>query len=162
YFQSDNRNRRTVAEDLRLVGDPARAIFGRVRWLTGVYALRLAESDDIRYAFNDQYNGTGGSELTSRYVATSAALYGSLDADIGTRTTLSAGARFEARNAKYGDSADVLTPFPDQRNNMVGGNLSLVHHLGNQQSVYVTLARGYKGGGFNIGSQILAEQRSFG
>ncbi len=29
YFQSDNRNRRTLAEDLRLTGDPSRALFGR-------------------------------------------------------------------------------------------------------------------------------------
>jgi outer membrane receptor protein involved in Fe transport len=45
---------------------------------------------------------------------------------------------------------------------MVGGNLSWQLKTGDGQHVYVTLARGYKGGGFNIGSQILSEQRAFG
>jgi len=45
---------------------------------------------------------------------------------------------------------------------MVGGNLSWQLRTGDGEHVYVTLARGYKGGGFNIGSQILSEQRAFG
>src|SRR6266851_3341399 len=79
YFQGDNRNRRTLAQDLRLTGDPSRALFGRLRWLAGVYALRLTESDHQIFTWNAYDAG-----------------------------------------------------------------------------------RGYKGGGFNIGSQILSEQRSFG
>jgi iron complex outermembrane recepter protein len=162
YFQSDNRTRRTVAQDLRLVGDPARALFGRVRWLAGVYALRLTESDHLVYSYDDQYDGAGSSALDSQYRATNVALYGSLDADLSARTTLSGGLRVEQREAQYADSADVQTPFPDQRNRMVGGNLSWQRVLDDTKHLYVTLARGYKGGGFNIGSQILAEQRSFG
>ena len=45
---------------------------------------------------------------------------------------------------------------------MVGGNLSWESAVGEGEHLYVTLARGYKGGGFNIGSGILSEQRSFG
>lgn len=162
YFQSDDRNRRTLAEDLRLVGDPSQALFGRVRWLAGVYALRLTESDNLLYTYNDQYNGAGSSGLVSKYSATNVALYGSLDADLGPRTTVSGGLRMEQREADYADTADVQTPFPRQTNHMMGGNLSWTRSTGEGEHVYVTLARGYKGGGFNIGSQILAEQRSFG
>jgi len=162
FFQSDDRTRRTLAEDLRLIGDPSRALFGRVRWLAGVYALRLTESDNLLYMYDDQYDGAGSSGLTSRYTATNVALYGSLDADLGPRTTLTGGLRVEQREAHYADSADAQTPFPRQTNHMVGGNLSWERNTGEGEHVYVTLARGYKGGGFNIGSQILAEQRSFG
>jgi len=81
---------------------------------------------------------------------------------LGARTVLSGGLRVEQREAHYADSADVETPFPDQLNHMMGGNLSWETVVGDAQHVYVTLARGYKGGGFNIGSEILAEQRSFG
>ncbi len=42
---------------------------------------------------------------------------------------------------------------------MIGGNLSWMHAAGDGEHLYVTLARGYKGGGFNIGSGILSEQR---
>ncbi len=162
YFQSDNRNRRTLAEDLRLIGDPSNALFGRIRWLAGVYALRLTESDQQLFTWDAFDTGAGSSGLTSRYRATNVALYGSLDADLGTRSTLSGGLRLEQREARYADSADVQTPFPAQTNHMIGGNLSWDRRIGDAEHLYITLARGYKGGGFNIGSQILAEQRSFG
>ena len=162
YFQSDNRTRRTLAEDLRLIADPSRALFGRIRWLAGVYALRLTESDEVVYTYDDQYYGAGSSGLSSKYSATNVALYGSLDADVSARTTLSGGLRVEQRQAHYADSADVQTPFPTQTNHMVGGNLSLQTRVADGEHLYATLARGYKGGGFNIGSQILSEQRGFG
>src|SRR5580658_1169273 len=63
YFQSDDRIRRTVAEDLRMIGDPSNALFGRVRWLAGVYALRLTESDRQEFvwdAYDAGVNGTPG------------------------------------------------------------------------------------------------------
>jgi len=168
YFQSDNRSRRTLAEDLRLTGDPSRPLFGRLRWLAGVYVLRLTESDHQMFIWNAYDAGPGGtpgagsSGLDSKYSATNVALYGSLDADLGARATVSGGLRLEQREARYADSADVQTPFPNETNHMIGGNLSWQLRTGDGEHVYVTLARGYKGGGFNIGSQILAEQRSFG
>jgi outer membrane receptor protein involved in Fe transport len=168
YFQSDDRDRRTLAEDLRLTGDASRALFGRLRWLVGVYALRLTESDDEVYAFDafdaapDGGPAAGSDSLTSHYGATNVALYGSLETDFGPRTTLSGGLRLERRVASYTDSADATTPFPDQTDDMVGGNLSWTHRFDDGRHLYATLSRGYKGGGFNIGSAILSEQRSFG
>src|ERR1017187_7315545 len=162
YFQSDNRDRRTFAEDLRLTGDASRALFGVLRWLAGVYALRLTESDHLVYVYDNSYNGAGSSTLDSEYGATNLAWYGSLDADLGTRTSVSGGLRVERREADYADSADAATPFPQQTNDMIGGNLSWMRNTGDGTHLYVTLARGYKGGGFNIGSGILSEQRAFG
>ena len=162
YFQSDNRNRRTLAEDLRLTGDPSRALFGRLRWLVGAYALRLTESDQLLYVYDDQYDGAGSSALDSRYAATNVALYGSLDADVGKRSGVTGALRVERRVADYSDSADVQTPFPSEVNDMVGGSVAWMTAAGDGGHVYATLARGYKGGGFNIGSGILSEQREFG
>jgi outer membrane receptor protein involved in Fe transport len=168
YFQGDSRQRRTLAEDLRLTGDASRALFGRLRWLVGVYALRLTESDHELFSW-DAFDagpggtpGTGSSTLDSQYGATNVALYGSLEADLGPRTSLSGGLRLERRVASYADSADAATPFLDQTNDMYGGNLSWTHRLDDARHLYATLSRGYKGGGFNIGSAILSEQRSFG
>jgi outer membrane receptor protein involved in Fe transport len=168
YFQADNRARRTLAEDLRLTGDASRALFGRLRWLVGVYALRLTETDHELYQWNafdagaDGGPGAGSSTLDSQYGATNVALYGSLQADLSPRTSLSGGLRFERRFADYSDSADTATPFPAQINDMYGGNLSWMHRLDDGEHLYATVSRGYKGGGFNIGSGILSEQRSFG
>jgi iron complex outermembrane recepter protein len=167
FFQSDNRTRRTLAEDLRIIGDPSNALFGRLRWLAGVYALRLTESDQQVFLWNaydagpNGNPGAGSSGLDSRYSATNVALYGSLEANVGARSVLSGGLRVERRVAEYADSADTESPFPDQTNHMIGGNVSWEEAVGEGEHVYATLARGYKGGGFNIGSQILSEQRSF-
>ena len=136
--------------------------------MVGVYALRLTESDQQLFtwdAFDAGPNGApgaGSSGLNSQYAATNVALYGSLDADVGARTTVSGGLRLEQRVADYSDSADAQTPFPKVTNHMIGGNLSWTRSTGEGEHVYVTLARGYKGGGFNIGSGILSEQREFG
>jgi len=168
YYQSDNRTRRTLAEDLRLIGDPSLALFGRLNWLIGVYALRLTESDSQVFAWNAYDAGptggpaAGGSALQSNYTATNVALYGSLDADIGSQTSVTGGLRLEQRIANYSDSADMQTPFPQETNHMVGGNLSWMRSTADGEHIYVTLARGYKGGGFNIGSGLLSEQREFG
>ncbi|HMD74141.1 MAG TPA: TonB-dependent receptor [Steroidobacteraceae bacterium] len=168
YFQSDNRSRRTLAEDLRLIGDPAQALFGRLRWLAGIYALRLTETDRQLFTWNAYDAGPGGtpgagtSGLNSRYQATNLALYGSLEADWGKRATVSGGLRLEQRRADYADNADAQTPFPSETNHMIGGDLSWTRNLGDGAHLYATLARGYKGGGFNIGSGVLSEQREFG
>lgn len=167
YFQSDTRSRRTLAEDVRFIADPSLAIFGRVRWLVGLYGLRLTESDRQTFLW-DAFDGgptggpgTGNSVLASEYIATNVATYGSLDMDLSASTLLSGGVRIERRVASYQDSADLTTPFPDEINRMVGGNLSLTHHIGAADVLYATVSRGYKGGGFNIGSGILSEQREF-
>src|SRR5208337_2359644 len=44
----------------------------------------------------------------------------------------------------------------------IGGDLSWSRSVGDGGHLYATLARGYKGGGFNIGSGVLSEQRDFG
>ena len=158
FFQSDNRTRRTVAEDLRMIGDPSNALFGRLRWLAGVYALRLTESDNQVFTWNAYDAGppdAGSSGLDSKYSATNVALYGSLEANVGARSVLSGGLRVERRVADYSDSADVQTPFPAQTNHMIGGNVSWETATGNGEHIYATLARGYKGGGFNIELQAL-------
>lgn len=162
YFQRDSRYRHSFAQDLRFIPDPGRALFGRVDWLLGAYALRLTESDRLLYQFDDTYNGAGSSTLESRYAATNLALYGSLEMPLTARSRVSAGMRIERRDAAYRDSADEATPFPSQLNGMLGGNLSWQYQAGEGRHVYATVARGYKGGGFNIGAQILSEQRSFG
>src|SRR6202142_2167660 len=136
YFQSDNRTRRTLAEDLRLIGDPSQPLFGRLRWLAGIYALRLAESDQQVFTWNaydagpDGTPGAGASGLNSRYRATNIALYGSLEADWGKRTTVSGGLRLEQRFADYADNADAQTPFPRELNHLIGGALSWTRNLG--------------------------------
>lgn len=161
YFTQDRRKRDTLSEDLRFVGDDDHRLWGGVRWLVGAYWLRLAEIDALLNSFDDQLLGAGSSLLTSHYVADDSALYASLDVPLGGRQSVTLGVRGEQRLAHYDDSADASNPFPDERNTMLGGNLSWKFRAGEHDSLYVTLARGFKGGGFNIGEQIAADTRRF-
>ena len=82
------------------------------------------------------------------------------------RAAEAAGARiFEQttalRFAPGGDSADITDPFPDENDTMLGGNLSWKWRTGEHSGLYATLARGFKGGGFNIGEQIAVDERRF-
>jgi iron complex outermembrane receptor protein len=161
YFEQDRRLRRTVAEDLRFIGDADHMLFGRLRWLVGGYFLRLNESDTLLDTWNDEFIGAGSNILRSDYRSSNGAVYSSLDTALGERGSLTLGLRVEQRQAHYQDSADVERPFATERDTMYGGNLSWSLHTSELQSLYTSIARGYKAGGFNIGEQIAPEQRRF-
>ena len=159
YFEEHRRVRRTLAQDLRLIGDEAQLWFGRLRPVAGVYLLRLQESDAQFDGWNDQYYGAGGSLLDSDYRATNIALYGSLELNVARRGQLTLGLRSEHRSADYSDSSDLA--FPRARDSLLGGNLSWLWRQSDARQYYLTLARGYKAGGFNIGATIDPAQRRF-
>ena len=154
YVSLNDRKRRTLSQEFRFSTDA---------WLFGVYAMRLAddletlnEGDyyDPFYDFADSLFDP----LASRYDATNAAVFGQYDIDIGERTALSVGLRGERRSTDYTDSAGLETGPSDS---LWGGNLTLNHEHSPAVSSYVSLAKGYKAGGFNLG--ILPDElREFG
>jgi outer membrane receptor protein involved in Fe transport len=154
FTSTTARHRRTLAEDLRLVGNDEHRIAGRVRWLVGAYALRLTEDN----AQLDLYNGDIYRQLASAYAATSSAFYGQLDWPLSASVSLSTGLRAEQRAAHY-DDTDVNRFAPT--NQMAGGNLALQWQRSANQQRYLTLARGFRAGGFNIGTSIPAARRQF-
>jgi outer membrane receptor protein involved in Fe transport len=145
FFSQTLRQRRTLAQDLRLSAES-----GDWRWLAGAWGQRLAEdnrlTDDglfLQDAFVRQ--------LDSRYRATSTAIYGQLERDLSPATTLAAGLRAEQRDADYRDSDGIAF---DPRDRMWGGELTLTHRTGDTQTWWATLSRGYRAGGFNIGTSV--------
>ena len=160
YFESHQRTRQTLAQDLRFLGQGAALPIGQLRPAVGVYVLRLREEDLQLDTWNDQSYGAGQSVLASHYQATNAALYGSLELSVAKLGLLTLGLRVEQRTAAYADSSDA--PFPQNRSQLAGGNLSWVWKLSPVRQYYATLARGYKAGGFNIGADVNPMQRQFG
>lgn len=156
YFEQHLRTRRTLAEDLRYIGT---ATPGGWRPVLGLYLLSLREQDAQLDTWDDQYSGAGQSLLLSDYRALNSALYGSLERAFGPRSTLQLGLRAERRAADYRDSADLA--FPRATDDMLGGNLSWRWQRDARLGRYLTLARGYKGGGFNIGAQVEPARRHF-
>ena len=159
YFEGHARTRRTLAQDLRFLGNGMTLAYGLLRPVIGAYLMELREDDTQLDTWNDQYYGSGQSTLDSNFKSTSAALYGSLELLATGGSTLSLGLRAEQHGADYADSADA--PFPHERAWLAGGNLSWLWQARDARQYYATLARGYKAGGFNIGAGIAAAQRQF-
>ena len=155
-FTSDTlRKRATRSQEIRLVSRVGAEIFGgSTGWLVGAYVLDVKESNDTFELFNDAVFR----DLVSDYDATSTALFGQLDVEVGSRTRLSAGLRTERREADYRDS-DAVGFSPAET--MWGGHVSLTHALRDNFLWYGTVLRGFKAGGFNIGASIPADRRQF-
>lgn len=158
YFERFDRQRQTLSEDLRIVSRDSVAKGAPWSWLAGAYLLRTDEDVRQRDTWRDLLFGDGETVMTSDYRATNLAGYGELEFSVGTATVLSVGVRGERRSADYHDS-DGAAFSPDET--MFGGSLSLRHAFSDQRSVYATLARGYKAGGFNIGADVPTNHRRF-
>jgi outer membrane receptor protein involved in Fe transport len=123
-------------------------------WATGLYVLDVKEANDQL----DLYDGAVDRALVSHYAATSLAAYGQVQWRFSSSWSLQVGARAEQRQAEYRDTdAGDFAP----RDRMLGGNASLEYRLDAARKAYLTLSRGYKAGGFNIGAAVPAGRREF-
>jgi outer membrane receptor protein involved in Fe transport len=144
YVSLNERKRRTASQEFRLsAGD----------WLLGVYAMRLGddlETLNVGEYYDPFYDFADSlfDPLASRYDATNLAVFGQYDNALGERTVLSLGLRGERRTSDYADTAGLKTGPADS---LWGGDLTLNHEYSAAVSSYVSLSRGYKAGGFNLG-----------
>ncbi len=83
------------------------------------------------------------------YEAMSTALFGQLESAIGAATRLGVGLRIEHRSTDYVDTT-ALRAGPSET--MWGGELSVSHDHSAALSSFVSLTKGYKAGGFNLGA----------
>jgi outer membrane receptor protein involved in Fe transport len=186
YSEIQNRDRTTKTLELRLGTEPNHG-FG---WLGGIYFNELKESlSDLSLGdyqplgtpvdpANDQSNDV----IVSAYRARNLALYGELDGGIAADLRWSLGLRGERWSANYaGTTTDFLgtntgygnapvtptailsvTPaVANPVNRLWGGHASLSYSLDTNESVYFTVSRGYKSGGFNLSQGLLANQLTF-
>jgi len=158
YFERFDRERRTVSEDLRLISRESVDRGANFSWLAGVYVLRTDEDVQQRDVFHDLLFGDGDLLRSSKYRATNLAAYSELEWRLGDATVLSAGGRVERRGADYEDTEGASFS-PDET--MFGGSVSLRHTLSERSHAYLTLSRGYKAGGFNIGALVPADRRNY-
>ncbi len=144
YVSITERDRRTVSQEFRL---------GNERWMLGLYSLGLNEDVDALnqgdyfdpfFNFADSLNDTFDSEYEARNLA----LFGQANFELGNRTEASAGLRIERRSTEYSDSVGIATG-PSET--MWGGELGISRAIADGGNLYLTLARGYKAGGFNLG-----------
>lgn len=172
YTQRTDRERDSLAQELRLLSGPAGRLFGRADWLLGIHAQRLDEDNRISdlglldlddaacpappdpgAAFCAPY--ATDRSVSSDYRATSLALFGEVALPLGAATRLALGLRGERRDARYDDLLDDRATAITASNHFAptdrlwGGELTLTRDLGADATVYGRIARGYKAGGFN-------------
>ena len=144
YISISKRERQTLSQELRFVGS---------QWLAGVYAMRLQDDlstfdwgdyYDPGYDYADGLNST----FASSYEATNIAVFGQYAFELSDATQLTIGLRSEHRSTRYDDSNDLRE---DPGETMLGGELSLSHNHSAALNSFITLSRGYKAGGFNLG-----------
>lgn len=148
------RDRRSITQDLRWLGTRELEQAGDWNGIFGLYFLGVRESNDQL----DLYGGERYRELVSRYQSDTFAVYGNLERQLARTWRLSAGARVERRDTDYRDT-DGAQLEPGET--MYGGNLSLEWRPRSARMAYISLARGYKGGGFNLGPVVPEERRRF-
>jgi iron complex outermembrane receptor protein len=144
YVSLSERQRRTISQELRYTGD---------RWLFGLYALNLSEdltTLNQGVYFDPVYNWADNLDypFASDYTSTNFAAFGQYDRSLDETTRLSAGLRVEYRISDYSDT-DGFSASPSD--SLWGGNLSLSQDIGKDVTGFITLSRGYKAGGFNLG-----------
>ena len=186
YSEIQNRERITKTAEFRL-GTESSEGFG---WLTGVYVNQLDEVlSDLSLGYyqpldtqDDPIDDQGDSVINSGYRARNIALYGELDGDLTSNLRWSVGARGERWTAHYSgtttdffgsnidysygpvsvEQIESVTPAVlNPSNTLWGGHASLTWKLDSGQSIYGTISRGYKAGGFNLSQGLLPSQLSF-
>ncbi|MFW6094719.1 MAG: TonB-dependent receptor [Pseudomonadota bacterium] len=154
YSSTDRylRDRDTASLDVRLLSGPAGALFGgRTQWVVGAYGLDQAVDLTRRYTFFD-------GDFESRFEVQRLALYGELEHALGDASRLVVGLRAERHSAEYRDSEQVRF---DPVDRMYGGRLVLERDLGSSAMAYLSAARGYKAGGFNISGTLAPALREY-
>ncbi len=170
YSEEQFRDRTTHSLEARLESQDG----GVVNWLLGVYALDLTENlaDYTPGLYLDPYAPQNDSQtdgLTdSHFHSRNAAVFGDLDGVLAKHWRWSAGLRAERRTADYNDiTTDLVNPGPplthdfEPVNHLWGGNASLEYVIDAGQSIYTSVGRGYKAGGFNLGPGLPANQIQF-
>ena len=172
YTDVQNRERTTHSLEVRLgTNTEGTSTEHGLNWLVGVYGLQLHESlnEDSAGIFFDPAEGGDvppvSSTLTSSHFQSRAgAVFGELDGDLAGQWHWIVGLRGERWAASYADlilNPDSAHDFHPS-NNLWGGAASLIRKLSTDASVYATVSRGYKAGGFNLSEPLLPGQIQFG
>ena len=155
YFSDSNRTRHSATQELRLTSqDPLYEHGEDWRWVSGLFGQRLSEDTTTDQFSNSEIYDS----VTSDYSANTGAIFGEVEAPLGAGTSLGSGLRFEQRNAQYEDTreSDFSPTY-----SMLGGNVSLQHDLTTNLRGYVSVSRGFKGGGFNTGVNVPIDRRQY-
>jgi outer membrane receptor protein involved in Fe transport len=160
-FSDLRRDRSVFSQELRLDSAVTRAALAWAdRWTLGAYFANTEE--DSVYTNEDPGNLRG---LETDYAAGHTALFSQAGHDFSLRTRMIVGLRVErldmkgegtrTRLRKAAGTYDPEVTFqPRFDDTLIGGKITVEHDLSERHLAFVSVTRGYKGGGVNIDARI--------
>ena len=151
-FDQYLRDKSVTSLEARLLSNPTSRVFGdSTDWLVGLYRLEQEEDLTRNYTF-------AAGPFDSRYDFDTSALFFQMDTQLSDTWELAWGARLERRSTDY-DNSDGTDVSPSE--SLWGGRIALKYDLAPATMVYLSLARGYKSGGFNTDGTLPDNLREF-
>jgi outer membrane receptor protein involved in Fe transport len=154
YFSETLRDRETFSQELRLVSDELDFNSNRnTEWVLGISYFDVKEvnfkNDDGVYGDPSDPFGPYGSKSSSssNFSSDNLSIFGNIDYFLDEFTKLSIGARWEDYQSNYYDSFGESFNPNDQ---MSGGKISLNKNLSDVANLFISVARGFNQGGFNL------------
>ena len=155
YFSETLRDRRSFSQEFRLISDKSDFLSNNLmEWVVGMNYLELKETnlkyDDGIYGDPADPYGPYASESSSSssYKSENLSFFGNIDYLLSESTRISLGLRMEDWKSKYSDSfGESFNP----SNDMSGGKISLIKNIESGSNIFISIAKGYKQGGFNLG-----------
>ena len=154
YFSETLRDRETFSQELRLVSDELDFNSNRnTEWVLGISYFDVKEvnfkNDDGVYGDPSDPFGPYGSKSSSssNFSSDNLSIFGNIDYFLDEFTKLSIGARWEDYQSNYYDSFGESFNPTDQ---MSGGKISLNKNLSDVANIFISVARGFNQGGFNL------------
>ena len=164
YFSETIRNRKTIAQEFRLVSDLADFDLNKkTEWVLGISYFDVTEGnlkkDDGVYGDPSDPFGPYFSEslFSSKFSSESFSLFGNLDYFINKSLKFSIGARWENYESQYVDSLGELFNPSDK---MSGGKISINKNLSDSSNIFLSIARGFNQGGFNLNLGLAPESNN--
>ena len=154
YFSETLRDRETFSQELRWVSDAANfAVNQNIEWVAGISYFEVNEDnlkkDDGIYGDPSDPFGPYASQssFSSKFSSKNLSLFGNLDYFIDESITVSIGARWENYESNYSDSfGESFNP----SDRISGGKVSLNKNLDANSNIFLSVARGFNQGGFNL------------
>ncbi|MBI79943.1 MAG: TonB-dependent receptor [Pseudomonadota bacterium] len=157
YNSLTKRNRQSLSQEIRLTpkSSNSSSFFNKPsKTVTGIYLINIKEHNhNLEYA-----SGLSYKDLNSNYDAKNLAFYFQNNLQINQRLNFSTNYRIEKRDASYKDTNNLAF---NPKESMWGGGVSINYNFSENKNWYFSYLKGYKAGGFNIGSSVPNDRKAF-
>ena len=164
FFSETLRLRETLNQEIRIFSKKADfSRNNRSEWAAGIYYLKTKERNlrKDEGIYEDPFSGYDpyvvDTSSSSYYTSKNLALFANYEYFLTKETKITTSLRKEEWSSNYHDSfGEKFKP----RDYMTGGKVSLSSEFKNGHNSYISVGRGYKSGGFNLGLGLISNEEN--